>query len=170
MIFSSSFTCMAISPPGTFIDSLVWLPDFQLSSSDTLTPVVTPFEDQSYTLLVWDENGCSGTGNINVVIDRNRNVFIPNIFSPNNDGSNDFFNIYTGNGVKRIKSVNIFSRWGSLLFHATNLSPQGIDGVKLWDGKHRGKRMNSGVYVYIIEVEFLDGIVLLYRGDIAIVR
>ncbi len=159
-----------ISPPGTHIDSLVWLPDFQLSSTDTLTPVVTPFEDQSYTLQVWDENGCSGIGNVNVLIDRNRNVYIPNIFSPNNDGPNDFFHIYTGNGVKQIKSVNIFSRWGSLVFSAKNLQPSGIDGIKLWDGKFKGKRMNSGVYIYIIDVEFLDGVELLYRGDITLVR
>lgn len=155
--------------PAVNIDSFTWTPETQLSNTNTLRPTVTPVQEQLYTLEVWDIDGCSGSGSVLVTVDANRNVFIPNIFSPNADGKNDIFRVFTGNGVTQVRSFNIYDRWGNQLFSAANLttSPNGTLG---WDGTFQGEEMKPGLFVYTIEVEFQDGVVLLYRGDITLVR
>jgi len=65
--------------------------------------------------------------------------------------------------------MRIFDRWGALLYERTNLPAQPAE-YEGWDGTYRGKKANAGVYVYLIEVEFEDGEVLLFRGDVTLVR
>ena len=114
-------------------------------------------------------NGCIGVGEILVELERNRNIYIPNVFSPNGDDKNDYFGTFAGVGVKSINFIRIFDRWGELLFQTENLVPSG-DPSAGWDGTFRGKPVETGVYVYIVEVSFEDGIKLLYRGDITLAR
>lgn len=90
-------------------------------------------------------------------------------FSPNRDGRNDYFEIFTGKGVRAIPQIQIFDRWGNLLNEKNNL-PVIPYGLEIWDGKFRGKEMQPGVYVYLIKVTFEDDQTLLYRGDITIVK
>lgn len=151
------------------IDSYAWTPDTYLSATNIETPIVSPQNDQNYTLTVIDVNGCTGVGTVRVDVDFNRNVFIPNVFSPNGDGPNDDFRIFTCNGVTNIKSAQVFDRWGNLMFSTTELAPQ-CAGVKIWDGRLNNKPVNPGVYVYVIEIEFLDNISLTYRGDVTLLR
>ncbi len=153
------------------IEQFIWAPLTNLNCEDSLcTEVwVSPVDDVTYTLTVVDTNGCEGFDDILVEVDKNRNVFIPNTFTPNGDGTNDFFNVHTGTGVERIRSFRVFDRWGELMFEAIDLIP-GDAGPSLsgWDGTFKGDYMNPGVYVYLVEVEFSDGIVLLYRGDVTL--
>jgi gliding motility-associated-like protein len=118
---------------------------------------------------VYDFNGCSATAQITVEVDKNRNVYIPNAFSPNGDGPNDEFRIYTGAGVATVNSVRIFDRWGDILYEATDLLPSN-GGIPTWDGTFKGKQLDPAVFVYLVEVTFLDGLKLLYRGDITLLR
>ncbi len=151
------------------IDSVVWTPLTYLSSTnDPLKVYTRPFDDIIYTLTVFDLNKCSGSDQILVEIERNRNVYIPNVFTPNDDGKNDLFFPYTGPGVTRVNYLNVFDRWGNQMYLSANIS-QGDNGIG-WDGTFRGKDMNPGVYVYMMEIEFIDGTKLLYRGDITLVR
>jgi len=104
-------------------------------------------------------------------VDANRNVYIPNVFSPNRDGRNEDFRIFACQGVRSVNTVRVFDRWGGVVFEEDRFEPNCLDGIKLWDGTGRsGKTVNPGVFVYIIEVEFLDDTKLLYRGDITVVR
>ncbi|MBK7871247.1 MAG: gliding motility-associated C-terminal domain-containing protein [Saprospiraceae bacterium] len=151
------------------IDSYSWTPDTYLSATNVEIPVVSPQSDEIYTLTVVDVNGCAGVGTVRVDVDFSRNVYIPNVFSPNGDGPNDDFRIFTCNGVENIKTVHIFDRWGNLMFTTNDLAPI-CSGVKLWDGRLNNKLVNPGVYVYVIEVEFLDKISLTYRGDVTLIR
>lgn len=151
------------------IDSFLWSPATQLSCTDCKNPRVNPLDDQLYTLTVIDINGCTGTGSVLVDLDRNRNVFIPNVFSPNGDGINDDFKVYTGPGVSAINFVRIYDRWGELIHEVLDPIPS-PDGTAGWDGYFRGDEMNPAVFLYLIEVEFLDGQVLVYRGDIALIH
>ncbi len=151
------------------IDSFIWTPPNQLSCADCKNPRVNPIEDQLYTLVVIDANGCTGAASVLIDLDRNRNVYIPNIFSPNGDGINDNFSVYTGPGVSRISFVRLYDRWGELIHEVLEPTPS-PDGTGSWDGTFKGDEMNPAVFLYLIEVEFLDGKVLLYRGDIALIR
>ena len=151
------------------IASFAWSPNTALSAPNVESPFVKPLQSNKYTLVVTDVNGCKGQGMVMVEVDYNRNVYIPNAFSPNGDGPNDDFRIFTCNGVRGIASARIFDRWGNLMFSRETLQPE-CNGVRLWDGRLNNKLANPGVYVYIIEVEFIDNIRLIYRGDVTLLR
>ncbi len=152
------------------IDSVSWTPKTYLSfRSDPLRPFTRPLDDITYKLTIVDVNGCSTSESIFVELDRNRNIFIPNVFSPNGDDRNDYFGVFNGVGVKMINFVRVFDRWGELMFTKSKILP-GTDISQGWDGTFRGRVVENGVYVYMIEVEFEDGQKLLYRGDITVVR
>ncbi len=150
------------------LDSVVWDPLTYLSfANDPLRPWCRPIESLTYTLTVFDINGCSGSDDIYVDVDKNRKVYIPNIFSPNGDNFNDEFAVYLGPGVVQANYMRIFDRWGELLYEKEDILPGDSNG---WDGHFRGKVVDSGVLVYIIEVTFEDNITLLYRGDVTVVK
>ncbi len=154
------------------IDSVSWTPKDYLffANGDSLRPYVRPLDDRTYKLTIYDVNGCTTSESILVELDRNRNVFIPNIFSPNGDDRNDYFGVATGPGVKKINFIRIFDRWGELLFVKENILAGADPSANGWDGTFRSRTVDSGVYVYLIEAEFEDGQKLLYRGDITVVK
>ncbi|MFK8104873.1 MAG: gliding motility-associated C-terminal domain-containing protein, partial [Saprospiraceae bacterium] len=168
---------LAIKPniifdPAVPIDTFIWSPTTNLACEvDTFcrNVFVSPLTTTTYTLTVFDENGCPGEDVIVVEVDKNRNVFIPNVFTPDGDGSNDFFSVFTGAGVEEVRFMQVYSRWGEKLYERNNFLPNnaGSDG---WDGTFKGKTMNPGVYVYLIEVVFTDNVVLLYRGDVTVLH
>lgn len=150
-------------------DSIFWEPALYLSCDRCPNPIVRPFEDQNYLITVYDENGCLGEAEVLIEVDKNRNIFLPNAFSPNGDGVNDEFRVFTGVGVQKVNYVKIFDRWGGLMYADEDLDPD-ISGIVTWDGFYKGDKVDTGVFVYLVEVEFEDGIKLLYRGDLTLVR
>jgi gliding motility-associated-like protein len=152
------------------IASYTWTPgDSTLSASNIVNPSADPTRNTRYNLTVVDVNGCRDSAQLVVEVDFNRNVYIPNVFTPNGDGPNDEFRIFTCNGVSKIKTVGLFDRWGNQVYSAKDLSPE-CAGVRLWDGRFNSKIANAGVYVYVIEIEFVDLSVLVYRGDVTLLR
>lgn len=150
------------------LDSVAWDPLTYLSfANDPLRPWCRPIESLTYTLTVFDINGCVGFDEVYVDVDKNRNVFIPNIFSPNGDGANDEFFVNLGPGAVKANYMRVFDRWGELLYERVDVLPGELQG---WDGYFRGKVVDSGVLVYIIEVVFEDNVTLLYRGDVTVVK
>lgn len=156
---------------GAAVSDFTWTPGETLHWPDSLNPFVYSFETQLYTLVVFDDKGCSGTGSVLVNVDPNRNVYVPNVFTPGVGNLNDHFNVYVGRGIEVVNYMRVYDRWGDLVYLREKFLPDndnvGADG---WDGKHRGDFVNPGVFVYIIEVKFLDGRVLLYRGDVTVLR
>jgi len=151
------------------IAQFVYTPSDFLSDSSAARPFVKPQDDIEYTLTVTDVNGCTGSGRIFVELDNIRNIYIPNVFSPNGDGVNDEFRIFTCQGVRSISYARLFDRWGNFVKEERNLMPD-CNGYPFWDGTFRGEPMKAGVYVYILEVTFEDDRTLLYRGDILLLR
>ena len=156
---------------GATVADFDWTPPTLLSNPDTLEPFTRTYESQEYTIVVYDANGCSAAGSIQINIDPNRNVYIPNAFIPGNvKGLNDHFNPNVGRGVETINYMRIFDRWGNLMYQRESFIPNNNDFAEGWDGRFKGQYVLPGVYVYLIEVKFLDGRVLLYRGDITVLR
>ncbi|MBL7797167.1 MAG: gliding motility-associated C-terminal domain-containing protein [Saprospiraceae bacterium] len=156
---------------GATVTDFDWTPPTLLSNPDTLEPFTRTYESQEYTLVVYDANGCSATGSIQINVDPNRNVYIPNAFIPGNvKGLNDHFNLNIGRGVEIVNYMRIFDRWGNLMYQRESFIPNNNDFAEGWDGKYKGQIVQNGVYVYLIEVKFLDGRVLLYRGDVSVLR
>lgn len=145
-----------------------WSPETGLSCTDCISPIATPLETTTYNLLVTDPDACEAEASITVIVNKDRNVFIPNVFTPNGDGTNDAFVVFGGPDVAVVKNIALYSRWGELLFKDSNLTPN--DPSYGWDGQHRGSPLNQGVFVYHVEVEFIDGEVIPYAGDFTLLR
>lgn len=145
-----------------------WTPTDYLSSPDMLRTFVKPEETTIYQLTASDTSGCVATDQIMVFVNKARKIYIPTAFSPDGDGNNDFFYIYGGNDVVRIKQFLVFDRWGNLMYERGEFLPN--DPQYGWDGRFNGRDANVGVYVYYAEIEFIDGLTEIFEGDVAIVR
>jgi gliding motility-associated-like protein len=123
----------------------------------------------TYAVSVLDVNGCSDEDEVTVFVDRTKYVYVPNAFSPDGNLTNDVFMIFSkDNHVKNIKSFLVFNRWGESVFQYYNFEPN--NPAYGWDGSHRGEPMNAGVFVWFAEIEFIDGTVELYEGDVVLMR
>ena len=147
------------------MDTFVWK-ERELTSFE---PWVMPWQTQSYSIVVTTENGCKAEDIILVRVKKDRLVYVPNTFSPNNDGFNDIFRIHTGRGVKSVKNFKVFSRWGELVYDLPELMPLNDTQIG-WDGTLKGETLNPGVFVYVFEVEFIDGRIEVYKGDITLTK
>jgi gliding motility-associated-like protein len=88
---------------------------------------------------------------------------VPNAFSPNGDGFNEFFQFFT-KGIRQILSVDIYNRWGERVY--TLEDTQG----EPWDGTYKGEAQGIGVFVYVIRGETYDGDVLQETGNVTLLR
>lgn len=159
-----------ISPLGG-VFTYQWTPETpDIRATDIPNPVVFPFSSEEYTLLITDPNGCTAEASIFIDLDANRNVYIPNAFSPDGDGINDEFRLFTCTGVRGVNFARVFDRWGEIVYNSDNIDVNCFDGAALWDGRKDGNTVSPGVYVYIIEVEFLDDVTLVFRGDVTVLR
>ncbi len=91
-------------------------------------------------------------------------LYIPNAFSPNGDGVNDYFTVYGSEDFITIQSLRIFDRWGNRVYG------QQQDYPFRWDGTNNGKEMVSGVYVYILDLVLYDGTRKMIKGDVTVLR
>jgi gliding motility-associated-like protein len=150
------------------IDSIQWTPAAGLSCSDCPDPIANPIETTGYTVFVVDENGCTATGRALVEVVPSRRVYVPNAFTPDFDGVNDYFSIYGGPELERVIRLQVFDRWGGLVFDGRDLVPN--EPLQGWDGTVGGRTLNPGTFVYLAEVIYLDGAVQQLRGDINLIR
>ncbi len=129
---------------------------------------MTPLQTTTYSITVFNESGCLSTDEVTVTVEKKKLVYVPNAFSPNSDGDNDVFMIYGGNDVLKIKSFQIFNRWGAVVFEQNEFQPN--DPQYGWDGTYKGQTLNPGVFVYFAEIEFIDGKVEIFKGDLTLFR
>ncbi|MEM1321014.1 MAG: gliding motility-associated C-terminal domain-containing protein [Bacteroidota bacterium] len=140
-----------------------------LDCDSCLNPLATPVDNILYVLSATDENGCEAQDEIFIVVENQFQVYIPNAFSPNNDGQNEEFMIFAAeNVISNITSFKVFSRWGELLFADFNFQPN--DPTHSWDGVFKGDLMNPAVFVYFAEIEFIDGTTKLFKGDVTLLK
>jgi len=113
--------------------------------------------------------GCSVSDTIFIEVVDDRKVYLPNTFSPNGDGFNDFFTVFAKeNSVQVVEEFLIFDRWGNLIFQNENFLPNELQNG--WNGKFDGRELSPGVYVYTTTIRFADENVLRYSGDVTILK
>jgi gliding motility-associated-like protein len=160
-----------ITIPATYssgIASYFWTPNNYLSCNNCATPFANPTYATNYTVKVIDTNGCTNAQTIRIdVLCNNKNFFIPNTFSPNNDGNNDKF-YPRGIGIERIASMRIFNRWGELIYEKKNFNANDI--ASGWDGAQKGKPAAIDTYMYMIDLICENSIIITYKGDITLIR
>lgn len=123
--------------------------------------------DLSVRLEMVDQNGCQVDDMVQIRTRLLRKVYIPSSFSPNFDGINDVFSVYGNDQVRIIRHMAVFDRWGNALFDLEDIPADGQSG---WTGLYRSRLMDPGVYVYYVDVEFIDGSRRLYKGDLHLIR
>ncbi len=96
------------------------------------------------------------------------NIYIPNVFSPNGDGINDYFNLYGEADLEVVKNLKIFSRWGELMYEATDIFPESLNAG--WDGRMSGQVAPTGIYLYTAAVRMVDGQEKTYSGEVSLMR
>ena len=155
------------SPPFRPVDYF-WDPAITLDCDSCPDPTAIPFNNTTYTVTILDEDGCTAEDEITIFVNKERPIYIPNVFSPNGDGFNDFWTIFSGPAASRIVKMDIFSRWGEHVFSAADI-PLSMPSAG-WDGTFRGESVNPEVYTFYVQVEFIDSEVILYEGSITIVK
>ena len=158
--------CFQTNIPAGDIDSVRWMPNGIPADTSLRCIWVKPNSNTTYLVEVVDENGCTAFDEILVVVNNNRKIFIPNVFNPNGN-VNTKWQVFTGKGVREITYMSIYDRWGELIYH--QLNPGSNDG---WDGTFQGSGeiAPNDVYVYVVEVVFLDGEREIRRGDVTLFR
>lgn len=158
-----------VNVPDSQIDSIYWSPVINTDCQNCFEVEVRPFEDTPYTVTTIDQNGCKAEASTLVLVDNERRVYIPNAFSPNDDGNNDEWRIYTNEiSIAKVNTLQIFNRWGEKVFENNNFFPD--RNGEGWNGQFKNQKAMDGVYVYFVEIEFVDGVVEQYEGDVTLLR
>jgi gliding motility-associated-like protein len=141
---------------------LYWSPTEYLGFSQSNDPVATPLEDITYVVTgVSLLQGCPQVDSVHIKVIM-QDVFIPNAFTPNGDGVNDFFHV-TARKLITVQEFMIMNRWGMPVFSTQDIS-------KGWDGKYKGVDQDMGVYYYLIRVAYPNGRTQLLKGDLTLLR
>jgi gliding motility-associated-like protein len=157
--------------PATYFGGVVsynWNNPESLNCTDCPEPVASPKTDTRYKVSFVDTNGCRNYGNVQVVVFcNNDNVFVPNTFSPNGDGSNDIFYV-RGRGLNRVKSLRVFNRWGQVVYEKMNFAVN--DASAGWNGTYNGAKPVPDVYIYQMEVWCDNSTIVKFEGNIALIQ
>ncbi len=175
-IFTIDDTTIVLGHSGTLetvstlpVWTSTWIPSIGLDCSSCLSPVATPFNDQLYVITVQSETGCIDTDSILLRVDPGPVIYIPNVFSPNGDGVNDFFDAFADTfNITSVRRVLIFDRWGGIISAQADLFNEGQ--VKLWDGTTPRGPANPGTYVYLVELSMADGSIQAMSGDVTVMK
>jgi len=141
-----------------------------ICDSDCETLEFTPENSLTLTLIANSlAADCLATDSIQITVTDIRKIYIPNAFSPNDDGVNDFFTIQgVLPNVQQVNRFAVYSRWGELIYEAESFLPN--DTNFAWDGSFRGQIVADGVYLYTAEVLFLNGETSFYKGDVSVLK
>ena len=153
------------------IDNMVWVNgagSIVCEGGDCFTITPTPEEDDTYCVTITYDGGCVIEDCIQVRVFKIKSVYIPNIFTPNGDNLNDQFFIDVNDEIEEITFVQVYDRWGNKVYEKENLTLE--QDPESWDGTHNGKEVAQGVYMYVVEIKFVDGSTELFKGDIAVLR
>lgn len=148
--------------------SYTWNPPDDLSCDSCPFPWASPLETMNYTLIGIDQNGCSYITQTKVAVNHEKIIYIPNVFSPNEDGVNDFFTVFANPFLEIVEELRIFNRWGDKVFHVYNIDAN--DELQGWDGTHVGRPMNPAVFVYVAMVRWKDGEREMFSGDVTLIK
>ncbi|MES2894351.1 MAG: PKD domain-containing protein [Bacteroidota bacterium] len=152
----------------TDVTEVTWSPTGAIFRNNYPAISVKPNSNTEYTVEVKNRGGCMTRDRVSVfVICNGTNVFIPNTFSPNNDGANDVF-YPRGTGLFKVKSMRIFNRWGELIFERSGTNAN--DQAAGWDGTFKGVKLPADVFVYMIDIICDNNSILPLKGNVALIN
>jgi gliding motility-associated-like protein len=145
-----------------------WTPGDYLSCIDCGKPTASPRKTTRYNVKVTNQWGCVAEDDITIRVScDNSQLFVPNTFTPNNDGNNDYF-FPQGKGLSTVKSFRVYNRWGELIFDRQDMKIN--EPTEGWDGTYKLVPLKPDVFVYIIRGFCESGEPIELKGDISLVR
>ncbi len=145
-----------------------WSPATYLNCTNCQSTITTPRSAITYTVTAATQYGCEAKDSVNISLTCIQgNLYIPTGFTPNKDKLNDTF-YPLGRGIKLVKHFVIFNRAGQIIFEKANFNVN--DASAGWNGTFKGIEAQSGVYVYMIEVECDTGDIFSAKGTITLIR
>jgi gliding motility-associated-like protein len=157
-----------INAVATDAAKISWTPSTWLSCDDCYDPVATLENTITYTATVTSEGGCTASDDLTITVKcDDAMLYVPNTFTPNGDGNNDYF-YPTGYGIRTITRFTVYNRWGQVMYEMKNFQPNEISYG--WDGRYKGDALTPDVYVYIIEGICTLNQHIFVKGDISLIR
>jgi len=147
--------------------NIQWTDATFLTCDGCLDPIAVSLETVESTVFVTSQDGCSDSLTVFIEIEKLREFYAPNVFSPNFDGINDTFYLIGGKEVASI-DLSIFNRWGGHIYKVEEMPPN--NPMNAWDGSFKGELMETGVYVWKATIHFIDGYSEVFGGDILLLR
>lgn len=139
-----------------------WSPGTQLNAISISRPLFTAVNDQRYLIRISDQFTCVTVDTLQVLVLKKKGVYMPTAFTPNHDGRNDVVRPYLVQ-MKSLKRFTIFNRNGNMVFSSSR--PEDA-----WDGTYRGKPVDNGVYVWMVEYVDTDNKTLMEKGTVTVIR
>lgn len=146
--------------------SIRWSPPIGLACDTCYATQAFPSYTTAYQVTARDEQGCEESTRFTLTVDRSLGLFIPNAISPNDDGVNDHLVIYTDASIQSLHNLSIYNRWGVLVYQQENP----VAGQENWDGAFNNQLLPTGVYIYQMEIERVDGIRETLSGELLLLR
>jgi len=160
-----------VTLPMTYSANIVtyaWTPTSNLDCPTCPNPAATLINSTEYYVTVTDNNSCKASDSIFVkTICNSQNYFLPNTFSPNGDGVNDYF-YPRGTSLYNVQSLTVFNRWGQMVFQRRDF-PANAENMG-WDGTFNGRPAPADAYVYIVEVICDNSQVVALHGSVTLLR
>jgi len=140
-----------------------WTPANFVTCNNCANTEASPQQSTVFAINVTDANGCKATDTVSVEVISGSNIFIPNVFTPNDDGVNDQFKIYGDLSNIYYFDMVIFDRWGEKVFESNNPNFE-------WFGAYKGEPASQGVYIYVATMVFSDGSHKDYKGSLTLLK
>jgi gliding motility-associated-like protein len=161
-IFLGQSTVLHVIPGYTNYN---WIIPYNLSCTNCTDPVANPDNSILYTVEATNADGCVDRAEVVVIVIRPKcnedDIFMPNIFSPNNDGENDILSIRS-NFLEKVE-LYIYNRWGQKVFETKDIN-------HWWDGKFNGTDLAPDVYGYYFKVQCVDGKTYAKKGNVTLIK
>jgi gliding motility-associated-like protein len=145
-----------------FGTSVLWSPVLQLNDATSFNPVFKGTLEEDYTIAIKTSTGCITIDTQMVKLVKEVAVYVPNAFTPNGNGSNDFLKPIIF-GIKQLRYFRVFNRWGEMMYE-TRINKQG------WDGNYKNNKLPTQTVVWMLEVETGDGKVYQKQGTTILIR
>ncbi len=148
--------------PNVSGETYSWSPSDGLSCNDCPNPIANPEESTTYIVTIQTADGCSETDSVQIIVDDPcGKVFVPNMFSPNNDGKNDELCVY--GGCLTSFEINIYNRWGEVVYRSN-------DPEMCWNGTYKNERLNTSVFAYKLTYVDQNGEEQSESGNLQLIR
>lgn len=149
-------------------NNITWSPATGLSSTTIFAPVFNYTESVEYLAVVTDTQGCVAYDTLRISVEVCESyIQVPQAFSPNGDGVNDFFTLFEKNIADY--QLRIYNRWGELVYDTRDMNE--LNNLsKGWDGTYKGKMQNTGTFVYYLTARDLSGRSFEKKGNLTLIR